>query len=153
VSIDNHCFFPEEACPWPPCWAALLALVAAPDCALAAKPPEDISFPLVAFDIVSAVVFLESDNEREIPGYSGSWRRPPGTFDVRCCLDRKTCRFRCCCLNVVRSLFLWWCLVREEGRRKRKYFHDCICTVRALLVASLACSIYRSMSACATALP
>jgi hypothetical protein len=63
VSIENHYFLPEEACPWPLCWAASLALVAALDCALAAKPPEDISFPPVAFDIVSEVLF-ERDPER-----------------------------------------------------------------------------------------
>lgn len=43
VSVTPHHFFPEEAWSLPPCWAALFALLAAADCALAAKPPELIS--------------------------------------------------------------------------------------------------------------
>jgi hypothetical protein len=52
MEIVTHHFLPEE--PWVllPCWAAAFALLAAPDWALAAKPPEDMSLPPWACEMV-----------------------------------------------------------------------------------------------------
>jgi len=49
-------------------------------------------------------------------------------------------------------------LVLGGRRRKKKEkllpgIHDYICSIRGPLTASLACDVYRSMSACATILP
>ena len=78
MSLGNHYFLPEEAWPWPPCWPALFAFVAALDCALAAKPPEDISFPPVAFDIVSKFA-LDRCIEKDVLESFGCVRHLPKT--------------------------------------------------------------------------
>lgn len=79
TNIRTGHFLPEEASPWPPCWPALLALVAALDCALAAKPPEDMSLPPVAFGRFSNLAH-DCDIERVLPGSFGFSMHPLGTF-------------------------------------------------------------------------